>query len=149
MADANGTPSSTPAEVDLASALGAQDNFATQCFTIYIPNKDKNGIEIGNQRKWVLEAIRLLSELNGGATAMPPVEGAWLNDEKVVIWEHPVVVYSFIRSRVFWDNLARIREFLHRLGRETNQGEVAFEFESEFYLIREYDTPTRSTGGAT
>jgi hypothetical protein len=35
------------------------------------------------------------------------------------------------------------------MGRETNQGEVAFEFETEFYLIRDYDTPTGSNGGAT
>ena len=48
----------------------------TAFFTIYVPNKDRNGEEIGNQRQWVLEAIRLLSEVNGGATAMPPVEGA-------------------------------------------------------------------------
>jgi hypothetical protein len=146
MAEGNGVAGD---DFDLATALGAQDNYSTQCFTIYVPNKDKNGVEIGNQRKWVLEAIQLLSELNGGATAMPPVEGAWLNDENRIIWEHPVVVYSFIRARVFRSNLPRVREFLHRMGRETNQGEVAFEFENEFYLIREYDPPAASTGGTT
>jgi hypothetical protein len=67
-------------EVDLGAALGADAGISTQCFTIYIPNKDRDGNEIGNQCKWVLEAIRLLSEINGGATAMPPVEGGWLND---------------------------------------------------------------------
>src|SRR4051794_38448105 len=43
--------------------------------------------KIGNQRKWVLEAIRLLSEINGGATAMPPVEGGWLSDHLEITWK--------------------------------------------------------------
>jgi hypothetical protein len=136
-------------EFDLAAALGAQVNYSTQCFSIYVPNKDKNGTEIGNQRKWVLEAIRLLSELNGGATAMPPVEGAWLNGEDHLIWEHPVVVYSFIRAEEFFASLPRVREFLHRMGRETNQGEVAVEFQSQFFLIRDFDAPSPTAGGPT
>jgi hypothetical protein len=149
MAGENGVNGPPGENLDLAAALGAQDNYSTQCFTVYVPNKDKDGVEIGNQRKWVLEGIRLLSELNGGATAMPPVEGAWLNDEDRIIWEHPVVVYSFIRGNAFWANLPRVREFLHRLGRETNQGEVAFEFDTVFYLIRDFDPPVGSTGGDT
>jgi hypothetical protein len=126
-------------EVDLGAALGADAGISTQCFTVYIPNKDRDGKEIGNQRKWVLEAIRLLSEINRGATAMPPVEGGWLNDQGEIIWEHPVVVYSFIRPDQFLSSLPRLREFLHRMGRETNQGEIAFEFDGRFYRIRTFD----------
>jgi hypothetical protein len=48
-------------------------------------------------------------------------------------------LYSFIRPAKFIPNLPRIREFLHRMGRETNQGEVAFEFDGRFYQIREFD----------
>jgi hypothetical protein len=126
-------------EVDLTAALGSDSGVSTQCFTVYIPNKDRHGQEIGNQRKWVLEAIRLLSEVNGGATAMPPVEGGWLNDQGEIIWENPVLVYSFIRPVPFIQSLPRLREFLHRMGRETNQGEVAFEFDGRFYRIRNFD----------
>jgi len=134
-------------DLDLARELGAQDSYARQCLTVYVPNKDKNDVEIGNQRKWVLEALALLTELNGGATAMPPTEGVWGNEQGQLIWEHPVVVYSFVvRPSAFRKNLPRIREFLHRMGRETNQGEVAFEFENRFYLIRDYDPPTQPNG---
>jgi hypothetical protein len=91
-------------EVDLAAALGSDAGISTQCFTVYVPNKDRNGKEIGNQRKWVLEAIRLLSEINGGATALPPVEGGWLSDEGEIIWENPVIVYSFIRPDLLLSN---------------------------------------------
>lgn len=124
--------------LDLAKVLGAESS-SSQCFSIYVPNKDRHGHEIGNQRRWVLEAIRLLSEMNGGATAMPPVEGGWLNDDGEIIWENPVVIYSFIRPEDFVANLAKVREFLHRMGRETGQGEIAFEFDNRFYLIRQYD----------
>lgn len=127
-------------DFDLATALGAGD-VSPQCFSIYVPNKDRTGEEIGNQRRWVLEAIRLLSEINGGATAMPPVEGGWLSDEGKIIWENPVVVYSFIRPSQFIANLPRIREFLHRMGRQTNQGEIAIEFDGQFYRVRNFDDP--------
>jgi len=132
-------------EVDLGAALGADAGISAQCFTVYVPNKDRDGKEIGNQRKWVLEAIRLLSEINGGATAMPPVEGGWLNDQGEIIWENPVIVYSFIRPDPFLSNLPRLREWLHRMGRETNQGEIAFEFDGRFYRIRAFD-PDRAEG---
>jgi hypothetical protein len=135
----DGEPEHGASEVDLGAALGSDGGVSTQCFTVYIPNKDKVGQEIGNQRKWVLEAIRLLSEVNGGATAMPPVEGGWLNEQGEIVWENPVLVYSFIRPEPFLGNLPRIREFLHRLGRETNQGEIAFEFDGRFYRIRNFD----------
>jgi hypothetical protein len=60
---------------------------AVQCFTVYIPNKDQNDQEVGTQRRWVLDAIRLLSEINGATTAIP-VDG-WLNEEGRIILEHP------------------------------------------------------------
>jgi hypothetical protein len=114
--------------VNLAAALGAAVDVALQCFTVYIPNKDREDQEFGTQRRWVLEAIRLLSEINGGATAIP-VEGGWLNAQGKIILEHPVVIYSFVTDPAkFLESLPRLRAFLHRMGRETNQGEVAFEF---------------------
>lgn len=106
-----------------------------------MPNKDQDGRELGNQRRWVLEALALLGEIGGGATAMPPVEGTWMNEKGEFVWENPVVVYSYIRSNDFISKLSQLREFLHRMGRETNQGEIAFEFDRVFYRIRNFDAP--------
>lgn len=128
-----------PASVDLVAELGADGGTSVQCFSIYLPDKDQQGNEIGNQRKWVLAALDLLGQINGGATAMPPCEGVWLSDKGELIREHPVVVYSYVVPNVFLANLPRLRQFLHRMGRETNQGEVAFEFDGQFYRIRQYD----------
>jgi hypothetical protein len=130
-------PGDTP--VNLAGALGAEPGVAVQCLTLYIPNKDRHDQEIGTQRRWVLDAIRLLSTINGGATAIP-VEGGWLDDEGRIILEHPVIVYSFItQPDRFLQHLPRLRAFLHQMGRETNQGEVAFEFDDRFYRVRQFD----------
>ena len=120
--------------------MGATDSFSAQCFSLYVPNKDKEDQEFGNQRRWVLDAIRLLSEINGGATAIP-VEGGWMDDSGRVILEEPVIVYSYIKLEPFLKNLHKIREFLHRMGRETAQGEVAFEFDGRFFRIRQFDSP--------
>lgn len=133
------TAPAEPPPIDLAEALGAEPGYSVQCFTVYIPNKDRKDSEFGTQRRWVLDAIRLLSAINGGATAIP-VEGGWLNEEEKLILEEPVVVYSYIAdTERFRAQLPVIREFLHRLGRETNQGEVAFEFNNVFFRIRQFD----------
>ena len=132
-----GQSSETP--LNLGAALGASADAAVQCFAVYVPNKDRSDQEIGTQRLWVLEALRLLTEVNGGATAIP-VEGGWLCPDGKIILEHPVIVYSYVTDpAAFARHLPRLRAFLHRLGRETNQGEVAFEFDDHFYRIRNFD----------
>jgi hypothetical protein len=67
-----------------------------------------------------------------------------LSEEGRLIQEHPVVVYSYVRAEPFLGSLGRLREFLHRLGRETNQGEVAFEFDGQFFRIRTFDPPSQN-----
>jgi hypothetical protein len=49
--------------VDLAEALGVDSGISAQCFSVYVPNKDRHGNEIGNQRKWILEALDLFGEI--------------------------------------------------------------------------------------
>ncbi len=100
-------------DLDLAAALGADDEGSVQVLSVYVPSKDSNGREFDPTR-WRAEALRLLSDVGGGATAMPSAEGAWLN-------------------------LPRLREFLHRMGRETGQGEVVCEFDRVLYRIRSFD----------
>ena len=124
---------------DLAAALGATPETSGQVLTLYIPNKDRHGHEFGTQRKWTLEAAEILAAIGGGVTIMPPTEGGWVNDEDKTIWEDPVLVYSYIKPDRFLAELPRLREFLHRMGRETNQGEVVVSFEGRFYRVRTFD----------
>lgn len=125
-------------ELDVAAAFGAT-KVQGQRFAIYIPNKDRDGNPV-EQRSWVDEALELFSDVGGGATAMPPVEGAWRNpNTRTLIREEPVVVYSYITAAGFRAKLGDLVAFVKRLGRETNQGAVAIEFDGVFLMVEEFD----------
>lgn len=90
----------------------------------------------------MLEAAALLAQMGGGVTVMPPAEGGWIDPKGKIIWKSPVLVYSYVMPQAFVDKLPALREFLHRMGRETDQGEVVVEFDSWFYRIhRPFDPP--------
>ena len=129
-------------EFDMGAALGANAGVFSQRFAVYVPDKDRDGAETGTQRKWVLEALRLLTRLNGGASAEPAIEGVWQGPTGPAVWERPVVVYSYIDPGRFRAGLPEVREFLHRMGRDTRQGEVVAEYEGRFYRITQFDPPS-------
>jgi len=135
-----GTRKAVRTALDLREALGASQETSEQLLSLYIPDKDRHGAELGTQRKWILEAALILAAMGGGVTIMPAVEGGWMTLEKAIIWEHPVVVYSYVKPRLFLEQLPRLHKFLHRLGRETNQGEVVVEFDGRFYRITKFDS---------
>jgi hypothetical protein len=135
-------------ELDVGDALGASAPASVQVLTLYIPDKDREGNELGTQRQWVLEAAERLAPMGRGVTIMPPAEGAWYDEENDrIVWEHPVLGYTYIVPEPFLQRLGELREFLHRMGRETNQGEVVCEFDGQFYRITSYD-PRRESAGA-
>lgn len=123
---------------DFAGYMGASPA-STQRLTLYVPTVDRNGKPIPDREVWMKEAIHLLSRIGGGATVFPNQLGAWLDPESNEVLEEAVdIVYSFVNPDPFEKNLARLRAFLHRLGRETNQGEVGFEFDGQFFRITDY-----------
>ena len=74
-----------------------------------------------------------------GSTALHPADGTWLNPEsKEILWEKTTLIYTYIDADKFEKHLGELRKFLHRFGREANQGEVVFEFDGRFYRIRKY-----------
>jgi len=124
----------------LAKALGAAAASSVQVLTLYIPNKDRNGRRLDDQEIWVRLAADLLARIGGGVTVLPPCRGGWLNPEtKDIVWEEPILVYTYVRPDEFEELLPELRSFLHRLGRETSQGEVACEFDGHFYRITNFD----------
>src|SRR4051794_38448106 len=111
-------------QVDLGATLGVDADISTQCFTIYVPNKDRTGQEdrqsakVGSRSDSV--ALRDQRRSHGHAARGRRMAERSPGNHLEIIWENPVVVYSFLRPSFFQGNLPRIREFLHRLGRETN-----------------------------
>ncbi len=107
-------------------------------FAIYIPNRDKDGMII-DQKPWVDQALRILSEIGGGATSMPPVTGAWLNPEtNELIIEEPIVVYTFVDPDIFENSIATLVDFVRQIGRETNQGSMGIEYGDTFIYVENF-----------
>jgi hypothetical protein len=124
-------------EIDIAAAFGAEPLHG-QRFAVFIPNKDRDGQPV-EQPRWVMEALTLLAQVGGGATAMPPVTGAWLNpDTAALVIEEPVVVFSYVRPARFVEMLPQLVTFVKRLGRETNQGAIAIEFDGRFFTVVDF-----------
>jgi hypothetical protein len=124
-------------EIDIAAMFGAEPLHGER-FAVYIPSTDRHQKGI-DQRKWVEEALALLSRIGGGATAMPPVEGAWIDPPTGnLIREQPVVVYSSIIPDRFVAHGAELVAFVKRMGRETNQGAVAIEFDGQMYYVEDF-----------
>lgn len=127
-------------DLDLIDALGAEEAASIQVLALYIPNKDKAGNRVESQNDWVLEAAELLAHIGGGVTILPPCRGGWLNPETgEIIWEEPIKLFTYVKADAFEAHLGALRGFLHRLGVETNQGEVALEFDGVFLRITDFD----------
>jgi hypothetical protein len=125
--------------IDLAAAVGAADSALSECLTLYIPGRDRNGHPI-DQTPWIGEALALPAQIDDRANILPPVEGAWLNaGTGVLIQDSIVLAYTYVEPEQFEVSLGWLRGFLHRLGRETNQAEVAFAFADRLYKIRHFD----------
>ena len=121
-------------DINIAEAFGASAA-REERFAVYIPNKDKDGYPV-EQEQWIEKALRLLADICGRATAMPPIRGAWLNKESgTLVVEEPVLVYTFIEPGEFAKRIEEIVCLVHEIGRETGQGQMAIEFNQTFYLI--------------
>jgi hypothetical protein len=110
-------------------------------FVLFIPSKDKLGNDLSDQEIWADTAGNLLSELFGGATIMPPAKGKWFNEEtSETITEQVVLIHSYARPSHASDEdkLRQLARFLHRMGQETNQGEVAIVIDNVFHRIRKF-----------
>jgi len=125
-----------------AKILGSEVDLANILFILFIPSKDKNGKDLKDPELWTSAAGDKLTELFGGATEMPPARGKWFNEEtKKIIPESVVLIHSYATEMKANDE-SRIRilaEFLHRMGRETNQGEVAVVIDGVFHRIRKFN----------
>lgn len=127
-----------------SAILGSEDESNGVLFVLFIPSKDKDGDPLPSgqdQQLWAAAAGDMLTRIFGGATIMPPAKGKWLNEEtNKIITEEVVLVHSYARSEDAADEkkLLKLARFLHRLGNETKQGEVAVVVGDVFHRIRKF-----------
>ena len=125
--------------MDIAKELGAKEGAWTQKLSLYVPDKDKDGTEVADNERWVKQAREVLSRIGRGCMALPPGDGTWEKESGEIIWEKTTLVYCFVDPDRFEANVKNLRAFLHRFGRETNQGEVVVEFDGRFYHIEKFE----------
>jgi hypothetical protein len=126
--------------VNLVEALGAAEEATQDRITIYVPSRDRDGEPVDFEG-WVLRTMELLSHIGGGATRMPPAQGAWRNpDTATLIIEEVTLVYSYVDGDALVARLSDLRELIHRMGRELNQGEMIVEINDTLYKIRDFGT---------
>ncbi len=126
---------------DLHEALGAGPPAGTLQVTVFIPSVDRQDQPIG-QEIWAEDCLRVFGALFRGATAFPPGRGVWRDDSQdgQLVFDVTVLVTSYVDPEALNDEaLARLREFLHRLGREAKQGEVGVVIGGRYYGITDFD----------
>ncbi|MBI2061969.1 MAG: hypothetical protein HYT87_19690 [Nitrospirae bacterium] len=126
-------------------SLGAHLPTGTTQVVLFIPGLDRDGQAI-DQARWRNSALETLGRLFRGATAFPPSEGVWRDDERAgkLLFESVVMVLSYVNpADLTGKALAELRRFLHDFGRETNQGEVGVIVGGSYYGISRYDPAQR------
>jgi len=127
--------------VSFRRQLGAGPPAGTLQITLFVPSVDRNGKPIP-QVKWREEALRVFGRLFRGATAFPPGRGVWRDDagQGELVFDDTVLVTSYVAPKLLTvAALSELRQFLHRLGRETRQGEVGIIIGGSYYGITKFD----------
>lgn len=125
----------------LAAKLGGGKKPASIRVSVFIAHLDQERRMLQDVSTWVDGAIEVLSAIGGGATA-DKVQGAWVGPNGLMK-EPTTVVYSYVRSDALESKMGELRVFLHRYGRETNQGSVGVLIQQPegdwFFSIEDYD----------
>lgn len=129
-----------PSAAEIATALGATTPVGTLHILFFVPSLQRTGEAIDHDF-WVREALDIFGRLFRGATAYPRARGVWRDDERGELeFEQPTIVFTYANPADFTAQARRrLRVFLHRVGRQTNQGEVGIVIDGRYYGITDFD----------
>lgn len=104
---------------------------------LFIPSVDRDEQPI-DQEHWESEALTVLGNLFGGATAFPQGRGVWRDDERGgrLVFDAPVIVQCYTSVEAIDEHAGDLRDFLVRMGAETRQGAVGFVIDRTYLEIR-------------
>lgn len=120
---------------DYAGLLGAS-KAASTLLVLFIPSKDRSDRSI-DQEYWVTEALQVLGQLFGGATAFPQGRGVWRDDAQsgALLLDEPVVIQCYTSEEALEAQAPALRRFLLRLGTEAQQGAVGLVIDRDYLEI--------------
>ena len=120
---------------DLARLLGATKAKST-LLVLFIPSRDRTDQPI-DQEYWVGEALTVLGQCFGGATAFPQGRGVWRDDAQggTLLFDEPVVIQCYTSEKSLQREAKQLREFLVRMGTEGQQGAVGFVIDRQYLEI--------------
>ncbi len=122
--------------MNLAEMMGASKS-ESSLLVLYIPSADREEHAI-DQEKWVGQALEMLGGQFGRATAFPQGRGVWRDDLRggQLVHDAPVVFQCYTNLEAIERGALALRDFLLKLGTETNQGAVGFVVDREYIEIR-------------
>jgi hypothetical protein len=121
---------------DIAAQLGASKSAST-LLVLFIPSHNRYDHPI-DQVFWVGEALIVLGECFGGATAFPQGRGVWRDDAQggKLLLDEPVVIQCYTSESALEEQAEPLRHFLLRMGSEARQGAVGLVIDRAYLEIR-------------
>lgn len=113
------------------------DKIETSLLVLFIPSHDRDGQTIW-QEPWVADALQILGESFGGATAFPKAHGVWRDDARggVLVHDEPIVIQCYTNEDLLESMSGRLNEFLVKMGWQTLQGAIGCVIDREYFEIR-------------
>lgn len=115
----------------------AADKAEGTVLVLFIPSVDRNEEPI-DQERWESEALTVLGNLFGGATAFPQGRGVWRDDERGgrLVFDAPVVIQCYTSVEAIDEHAEDLRAFVVGMGEATRQGAVGFVIDRTYLEIR-------------
>jgi hypothetical protein len=116
--------------------LGA--NKASDCLVVvFIPSVDRDEKPI-DQEAWVTAGLKMLGTLLTGGTAFPQGRGVWRDDsrDRLLIFDEPTLIQCYTTEALVDQHLDAVRDFMLKMGSETNQGAVGIVIDGVYYEIK-------------
>jgi hypothetical protein len=104
---------------------------------LFVPSVDRQEEPI-DQEHWESEALTVVGNLFGGATAFPQGRGVWRDDERGgrLVYDAPVIIQCYTSFEAIDQRADELRSFLVRMGQETRQGAIGFVIDRTYLEIR-------------
>jgi hypothetical protein len=115
----------------------AADKSEGTVLVLFIPSVDRQEQPI-DQESWETEALTVLGNLFGGATAFPQGRGVWRDDERGggLVFDAPVIIQCYTSFEAIERRADDLRSFLVRMGEQTRQGAIGFVIDRTYLEIK-------------